>query len=297
MLYDIRMKLEYDYPSPVAGGRHLIRVMPGAIAGRQRVIAADLTLDPKPAERGDWLDFFGNRVTTASYRAAHDHLLVTLTARVQVAEAPEGLDISPDLAALRGEIETALDLSALSPQHFLDDSPRVTQDPAITAYAAESVARTPTVLAAVEDLTRRIHTDFQYDPDATDVGTSAREAFGLKRGVCQDFTHVMIAGLRGVGIPAGYVSGYLRTIPPPGKERLEGADAMHAWVRAWCGKQLGWREFDPTNACPAGADHIAVANGRDYADVSPILGILKGFGGHASTQAVDVIPVEDKPRA
>ena len=117
------------------------------------------------------------------------------------------------------------------------------------------------------------------------------EAFERREGVCQDFTHIMISCLRGIGIPAGYVSGYLRTIPPPGKERLEGADAMHAWVRAWCGNEMGWVEFDPTNNAMTGEDHIVIARARDYFDVAPVKGITRSAGEHTTSQAVDVVPV------
>jgi transglutaminase-like putative cysteine protease len=137
-----------------------------------------------------------------------------------------------------------------------------------------------------------IQRDFEYDPKATDVETKPSEAFALKKGVCQDFAHVMIAGLRGMSIPAGYVSGFLRTIPPAGQARLEGADAMHAWVRVWCGTNMGWVEFDPTNAMIAGADHISIGHGRDYADISPIVGVLRTHGSHETRQSVDVIKVE-----
>ena len=183
-------------------------------------------------------------------------------------------------------------LASNAPHHFLSASPRVPLSPAITRYARHSVARTASVLAAALDFCHAIHSDFAYDRKATKVDTSPLEAFELKRGVCQDFAHVMIAGLRGVGIPAGYVSGFLRTIPPKGKPRLEGADAMHAWVRVWCGKHAGWVEFDPTNAMLAGADHITIGHGRDYADVSPIVGVLRTSGKHATKQSVDVIRVE-----
>ena len=132
----------------------------------------------------------------------------------------------------------------------------------------------------------------KFDPDATTVDTPPAEAFARRHGVCQDFAQVMIACLRGIGIPAGYVSGFLRTNPPPGKPRLEGADAMHAWVRAWCGWQTGWVEFDPTNAIPAGTDHIVAARGRDYGDVAPVKGILRIAGDQTTEHAVDVLPVD-----
>jgi transglutaminase-like putative cysteine protease len=130
-----------------------------------------------------------------------------------------------------------------------------------------------------------------FDPKATDVLTEPAEAFARRRGVCQDFSHIMIAALRGLGIPAGYVSGFLRTIPPRGKRRLEGADAMHAWVQAWCGAEMGWVEYDPTNDLAVAADHIVVARGRDYADVAPVTGALRISGPHKSTQKVDVVPL------
>ena len=143
----------------------------------------------------------------------------------------------------------------------------------------------------VRDLGERIHREFRYDSESTEVETSPREAFELKRGVCQDFSHVMIAGLRGIGIPAAYVSGFLRTIPPADAERLEGADAMHAWVRAWCGRQAGWVGYDPTNAVFAGESHIVAAIGRDYQDVAPIAGILRTSGTQRTSHKVDVVPV------
>jgi transglutaminase-like putative cysteine protease len=160
----------------------------------------------------------------------------------------------------------------------------------VTMMARVNVTRPQ--MEVVNDLNKRIHADFTYDGDATDVRTTARQAFDLKAGVCQDFSHVMIAGLRGLGIPAGYVSGFLRTIPRPGKERLEGADAMHAWVRAWCGREAGWQELDPTNDMVAGNDHITIGYGRDYSDVSPIVGVLKTSGSQKGKQSVDVIPLE-----
>jgi transglutaminase-like putative cysteine protease len=292
MLYDIRLALHYDYPLSVQGDRHHVRVRPASIPGVQRVVAASLSFDPEPDEAAGFIDFFGNRVETIAYRSRHDHLDVRLTARVVVDEQQRAADLSPTLAELRSEIAALWSLAPESPHHFLSGSPRIPLDSAITGYARESVARTQSVRAAVMDLCLAIHRDFAYDRKATGVDTAPAEAFALRRGVCQDFAHVMIAGLRGVGIPAGYVSGFLRTLPPRGKPRLEGADAMHAWVRAWCGRGAGWIEFDPTNAMLAGADHIVIGYGRDYADISPIVGMLKTSGGHETTQSVDVARVE-----
>lgn len=292
MRYDIRLRLRYDYENPVAGGRHLVRVLPRDIAGTQQVLESRLHYSPDPDERTGFTDFFGNHVSTIALRAPHRTLEVEMQARVQIERNPTDLDLSPDISALRMELDSVHSLQPDSPSHFLPASPHVPLLARITGYASESLRATPTVLAAAQHLGRRLREDFTYDPEATEVDTPVAEAFDMRAGVCQDFSQIMIAGLRGLGIPAGYVSGYLRTIPPAGKERLEGADATHAWVRVWCGLQLGWQEFDPTNAMPAGNDHITISHGRDYGDVSPISGVLKTSGEHEATQAVDVVPLD-----
>jgi transglutaminase-like putative cysteine protease len=293
MQYDIRLTMHYDYDYPVGGGRHQIRMLPLNLTGIQRVVAASLAVTPAPAERSDFTDFFGNHVTSIAVRKPHDELDVRMSARVSVLRPQPGLDVSPRLSLLADEIASVWSLAPDAPHHFLAGSDHAGLDPAISAYAGQSLAGDPSVQALAERLCNRINADFAYDTEATTVATSAREAFRLKRGVCQDFSHVMIAGLRGLGVPAGYVSGFLRTIPPPGKERLEGADAMHAWVRVWCGRESGWLEFDPTNAMRASDDHISVGYGRDYSDVAPVVGIVKIAGGQAIKQSVDVVPVAD----
>jgi transglutaminase-like putative cysteine protease len=292
MLYDVRLELHYDYDAEARNDRHLIRVTPLSIPGLQRVIAASLSFDPRPVRETSFSDFFTNAVTTIAYRAAHDHLDVRLSARIAVEEVEKLEDSSPSLEALQLEIFKLWSLAPDSPHHFLGASPRVPLEAAITGYARACADRTTTAMAAAMDLCLTIHKDFAYDTKATKVDTPAIAAFNMKKGVCQDFSHVMIAGLRGIGIPAGYVSGFLRTIPPKGKPRLEGADAMHAWVRVWCGREMGWVEFDPTNAMLAGADHITIGYGRDYADISPIVGVLRTSGDHHAEQSVDVVRIE-----
>lgn len=292
MLYDVRLELHYDYEASVHGDRHLVRVAPISIPRVQRVIASSVRFDPRPEQETTFVDFFGNTVTTIAYSGYHDHLDVRLTARVQVEDLHAPADLSPTIEGLKQEIGAMWSLTADSPHHFLSASPRIPLDREITAYALKSISRSPSVQAAAMDLCLAIHNDFKYDKTATRVDTGPVEAFGLKRGVCQDFAHVMIAGLRGAGIPAAYVSGFLRTIPPKGKPRLEGADAMHAWVRVWCGQHAGWLDFDPTNAMLAGPDHITIGHGRDYSDVSPIVGVLRTSGQHHAKQSVDVVRVE-----
>lgn len=289
MLYDIRLNLRYDYDAAAGGGRHQVHVLPPTISGVQRVIAASLSFAPAPSERSDFSDFFGNSVTSIAFRDVHDALDIRMSARVAVSRPEPGLDVSPDIHRLREELDAVRSLSPDTPHHFLAASDHAGVDAAITGYAQRSAGSS--VVGTAMDLCNRIHRDFTYDGKATTVRTRASDAFSLKRGVCQDFSHIMIAGLRGLGVPAGYVSGFLRTIPPRGKPRLEGADAMHAWVKVWCGRDTGWQEFDPTNGMRASNDHITIGHGRDYSDVAPIVGVLKTTGGQVGEQAVDVIPV------
>lgn len=293
MLYDIRLVIDYSYGAPSDHTRNLLRLLPFDIEGRQRVIARHLNVDPAPDERHDMLDFFGNATTAVAWHAPIDSVSLQLAARVELRRpAPQGLDLSPPLDHLAAEIAAQQSLAPDAPHHFLGASPRVVPLAEITAFARAALKPGMTALQAVETVGRLLHHEMEFDAEATTVDTPPAEAFAKRRGVCQDFTQIMIAGLRGIGIPAGYVSGFLRTFPPPGQPRLEGADAMHAWVRAWVGRDIGWIEFDPTNDQYAGLDYVIVAYGRDYSDVAPVRGVMRSSGGHESRQAVDVIPLE-----
>ena len=291
MIFDIKLHIAYEYANPAVGGRHLVCVMPLAQGAGQTVQRATLQVEPAPQERLDRLDFFGNAVTEFSFRGPHDSVVLTMQARVTRTAVSAPVAESIMLAEVSAELALCRDVGPNAPLHFLSPSLRVPRDAAMTAFARAQLRPGMSVAKAVVAVGRAIHRQMRFDATATTVDTPATEAFAKRRGVCQDFAHIMIACLRGVGIPAGYVSGYLRTLPPPGKPRLEGADAMHAWVRVWCGAAAGWVEFDPTNDCLAGGDHIVVARGRDYSDVAPIKGTLRIAGGQKSQQAVDVIPV------
>ncbi|MBN9023388.1 MAG: transglutaminase family protein [Rhizobiales bacterium] len=291
MLYEVRLTATHTYARAAVGGRHLLRLMPAEIPGLQRMIAGSLEITPRPRERYDRADFFGNRTTGLLFAEAHNEVAFTVRARVERSSLSDLLDISPALADLSGEVMASRSLAPDSPHHFLGVSPRVWRDAAIGDYARAVTSDSRSTLGAVAALNRALHDDMTYDPDATTVGTTPTEAFAARHGVCQDFTHIMIAGLRDLGVPARYVSGFLRTEPPKGKPRLEGADAMHAWVSAWCGTRTGWVEFDPTNAVEASSDHIVVARGRDYSDVAPVKGVLWTAGTQTADQAVDVIPL------
>ena len=186
----------------------------------------------------------------------------------------------------------ATSLGPSSPVGYVFASSLVPMQAPVTAYASASFPPGSGILAGAADLMHRIRSDFRYDPKATVISTPLKEVFEKRHGVCQDFAHVMIAGLRGLGLPAAYVSGYLRTIPPPGKPRLQGADATHAWVSVWCGAEIGWVGFDPTNDLLVENDHIILAIGRDFSDVSPVDGIIVGSRKQKLNVAVDVLLVE-----
>lgn len=291
MRYEVRLKTTHRYEQPAKDGRHLLRLMPAELPGLQRLVAGSLDIRPRPQGRSDRTDFFGNRVTELVFGAAHDRIEFSVRARVERLPADGKPGTSPPLSRLGDEIAACCTLGAGSPHHFLGRSPRVAPDPAVRAYAEALVAPDMPVIDAVAAVNRALHRDMRYDADATTVETPMAEAFAARHGVCQDFSHIMIACLREIGVPAGYVSGFLRTEPPAGQPRLEGADAMHAWVSAWCGAEAGWIEFDPTNAIRVGGDHIVAARGRDYFDVAPVKGVLWTAGAQTTTQAVDVIPL------
>lgn len=290
MLYDLNLEINYTYASPANSGIHALRLMPATIPGEQKLLAGQVHVKPGPSERHDRIDFFTNSVTDVTFRKAHSELIFTLKARVDRTATPEEFDISPPLRSLARELSGIQSLNPNEPVHFLATSPRLPADPAFAVYAEEHVSEDMSAVAAVEAIGKALHEDLTFDPDATTVDTPAIEAFERRQGVCQDFSHIMISCLRSIGVPAGYVSGFLRTIPPKGQPRLEGADAMHAWVRAWCGIEVGWIEYDPTNALRVGQDHIVVARGRDYGDVAPVKGVLRTAGGQTTGHKVDVIP-------
>jgi transglutaminase-like putative cysteine protease len=293
MLYDIGLRIRYSYQTPAAGGRHVLCMTPAAMTG-QRVITSLLDVTPAPDERIARTDFFGNTLVEVAFRAPHKEIEFRLRARVERHPPPAANDTSAPLTQLPEALAAVRSLGSDSPHHFLADSPRVRATPAFKAYALKQInTTTTTTLQAIETIGQAIDRDMKFEPGSTQVNTPPEEAFARRLGVCQDFSHIMIGCLRAIGIPAAYVSGFLRTNPPEGQARLEGADAMHAWVRAWCGGQTGWIDYDPTNGVRAGEQHIVVAHGRDYGDVAPVRGVVRIAGAQKSSQAVDVVPLAE----
>jgi transglutaminase-like putative cysteine protease len=291
MQYDIRLKIEYSYASRVSSGRHLLRLMPQSTP-QQRRISGLLSIDPVETERVDRHDFFGNEVVEVTHLSPHSSIAFMVSARVERSApfAPMGEPLR--MADLHDEIQQVRSLDSASPHHFLAASPRIGSLPVWRDYTRSIVDPSATVRAAVEALGLTLNRDMTFDPKMTTVDTLPEEAFARRVGVCQDYSQIMIGCLRAMGIPASYMSGFLRTEPPPGKKRLQGADAMHAWVCAWAGPGDGWIEYDPTNATFVTTDHISIGRGRDYSDVSPVRGTLKTAGKTTTSQAVDVIPLD-----
>jgi transglutaminase-like putative cysteine protease len=292
VIYDIRHVTTYSYESPVSFARCSLRLEPRAGDGQQLVSHA-VEIRPRPSERTVRRDFFGTHTESVSIETAHRSLRIDSRSRVSVSRhAPGRAAPSPEWESVRDLAFEAASLGPSSPIGYVFASPLVPVVPPVTAYASLSFPPGNGILAGAVDLMHRIRTDFKYDPKATVISTPLKEVFEKRHGVCQDFAHVMIAGLRGLGLPAAYVSGYLRTIPPPGKPRLQGADATHAWVSLWCGEGLGWVGLDPTNDILVENDHIVLAVGRDFSDVSPVDGIIVGSRKQKLAVAVDVLLVE-----
>jgi transglutaminase-like putative cysteine protease len=292
MIYDVRQETTYHYASTVAYARHVLRL--GLIdRPDQRVQAAVLDVSPTPIARREGQDFFGNRTTWVALDQPHDRLAVRVAARVDVdrASAVDPAE-TPAWEDVRAAAFASADLSPQSPAHYLFPSRQVSFDPEIRVYATASFPSGRAVLDGATDLMLRIKTEFAYEVGATTAATTPPMSFALRRGVCQDFSHIMISGMRSLGMPAAYVSGYLRTVQSPSEAKLAGADAMHAWVLAWCGPNTGWIGLDPTNGILAGNDHVVLAIGRDYADVAPIDGVIFASGGQRLEVSVRVAPVD-----
>ncbi|MDX2264042.1 MAG: transglutaminase family protein [Hyphomicrobiales bacterium] len=289
MIYDLSHKTLYRYSAPVAQSHHLIHLAPRAVPG-QTVNRHTVIIDPAPASSTDFTDAFGNPATILAIEQDHSELLIHSRGQIEVRAK-----VKPDIGATVSWADLARQLSGPGPHdlsvvQYVCASRYARPAPDVRDYARVSFPQGRPVLEGAMDLTSRIYADFKYDPRATDVATSVSELLRIRRGVCQDFAHLAIAGLRSLGLPARYVSGYLLTHPPAGQPRLQGADASHAWISVWA-PETGWVDFDPTNNLMPSDEHITIAYGRDYHDVSPIAGVLLGGGDHRIDVAVDVVPL------
>jgi transglutaminase-like putative cysteine protease len=280
----------YHYGEPVTTSHHEARLSPRDRES-QRVLSHDLDVSPPPEARRRRFDYFGNRTISFSLSEPHRDLEVVARSLIELtALPPPPLDRSPPWEEVRAKLRADRHRDVLDAYAMTFDSPHVPASDQLLQYALPSFPAERPMLEAVRDLVARIHADFVYDPSATEISTPVLEVLSARRGVCQDFAHVAIGCIRALGLPARYVSGYLLTRPPPGKPKLVGADASHAWFATFVPGQ-GWVDFDPTNDVIPSDEHVTVAFGRDFDDVTPIRGVILGGGQHELAVAVDVDPV------
>ncbi len=278
---------EYRYEAPVSQSWQLAHLRPRQMPG-QRVVSHRFEVSPRPDWIDERVDAFGNTVVALAIHAAHDALDVVAESCVELAPPAPDTEAAArawdPLAAARTRGGDALELAA-----FVGPSPLVPRSRRAVHYARRSFRPGAPFVEALCGLAHRIHRDFEFDPAATTVTTPLEQVFAERRGVCQDFAQLMIACLRGVGVPARYVSGYIVTRPPPGRPRLVGADASHAWVSAWCPGQ-GWIDVCPTNDRRIDQDFVTLGWGRDFSDVTPLRGVILGGGAQALEARVTVTP-------
>lgn len=294
MIFEVSHRTHYRYSTAVAQSQHLVHMTPRAVA-HQTTLRHNLIVEPAPAMRYDGIDGFGNPFVILDVEVPHKELVLHARSSVET-RAPPTADFAATTSWDR------LDEKMVAPDGSFDldviqyrCTTRLTgASLAIADYTRDSFPQGRPVLDGVMDLTRRIYADFRFDPGATDVSTPVEKVFEQRRGVCQDFAHLTLAGLRALRVPARYVSGYILTRPPPGQIKLAGADASHAWISVWS-PETGWRDFDPTNGIAVSEEHITIAYGRDYNDISPISGVLLGGGAHAVSVGVDVVNLDARP--
>lgn len=284
----------YDYASRVDLAMHLLHLQPLSRADQQ-LEDFRLDIDPPATRNQASLDYFGNPQHHLTLTTPHHALTVRAESRVRrLAAATPNPSISPAWESVRAAMRYRASQPWLPAAEFCFPSAFVPLHPAFQAYAQLEFTPGRPLLEAAIGLMARIHHEFTYATASTDLTTPALEAFSRRQGVCQDFAHIMIACLRSLGLPARYVSGYLLTQPPPGQPRLLGVDASHAWLAVWC-PQHDWVELDPTNNLIAAQSHAVIACGRDYADVTPLRGVIQGGGSHTLSVAVSVAPEGETP--
>ena len=287
MKFRVSHVTSYRYSDPVSLCHSIAHLKPRDLP-HQRCLASQVRVDPWPAVSREHTDFFGNRVSYFAVQQSHSHLDVTASSEVEVwpRSLPDPASTLPwELAQERVQAGRAED--QIGARIFTLASPLVPIDAATTDYARISFTPGRPLLEATLDLMARIFREFDYDPHFSSIATPVAEVLSHRRGVCQDFAHLGLACLRGLGLAARYVSGYLETIPPPGQVKLQGSDASHAWFAVLI-PDLGWVDFDPTNDQVADQQHITTALGRDYQDVTPLRGVFYGGGAHELSIAVDV---------
>jgi transglutaminase-like putative cysteine protease len=290
MIYKVIHRTTYKYKYPVSVGNHVACLKPRSLPHHQ-LARSELCIQPSPATRTERLDYFGNVLCFFTVREPHRELAVEARSEVTVeGNAARWPQDSLSWEEVAESLPNDYSPAGLEAYQFAFESPRIRVQPEFAEYALQSFAPGRPMPEALLDLTARIHKDFRFDSKATNVRTPTEEVFRKRRGVCQDFAHLQIACLRSLKLAARYVSGYLRTYPPPGQARLIGADVSHAWMSAYC-PGIGWLDMDPTNNVVPSNGHVTLAWGRDYGDVSPLRGLILGGGAHTLKVAVDMEPM------
>lgn len=290
MNYRIRHRTSYRYDVPANLCHNEARLRPLDLPG-QRCLSWKLKIDPEPEFHRSRRDSFGNHIDYFSIQRPHPELVITAESEVEVlAHGQLPLETGGPWEKMKQSLLLSKDAASIDARAFALSSPLIPILPVLADFARPDFPEGRCVLEAVAAFNSRIHREFKFDPDFTTVATPVVEVLDNRRGVCQDFAQLMIASLRSLGLPARYVSGYLETLPPPGKPKMVGADASHAWVSVFVPGQ-GWTDFDPTNNMRPAERHITVATGRDFRDVSPLRGVTVGGATHHLKVSVDVSPV------
>lgn len=299
MLLSLTHETHYKYTPAVENADHVLHLSPPSNAA-QTVLDHRLDISPKPQHLRATKDFYGNHCSFFSLQGSHDELAVTAHSTVQTHLQPHPPASQLPWERVRDMFRYRAGAPYNSAWEFLFASPYVPRGAAFAQFASPSFRPGVPLVAAATDLMARIHSNMTYDGDSTDVNTPALAALQQGKGVCQDFAHIMVACCRAMGLPARYVSGYMLTQPPPGQPRLVGCDASHAWASVYCPDDDGggdpqrgqWYDFDPTNNRVPGEDYLTLARGRDFLDVSPLRGVIRGGAQHALRVAVTVMPIE-----
>jgi transglutaminase-like putative cysteine protease len=288
MILDVYHWTEYRYAEPVPLSQHVLHMQPRELP-HQRVISSRFEFIPEPTTLSRRVDYFGNHAT--GFLIGETHVGLHIKCFSQVETLPLKVPVAAQTPAWEKVAAAALGTAEPDPRSFIYPSSYAPYVSALRDWAVASFPAGRPILEGVFDLTRRLFAEFIFDNTATVIATPLREVFATKRGVCQDFAHLQISALRSLGLPARYVSGYLRTQPPPGRARIFGADASHAWVSFFCPGH-GWIDIDPTNNRLITGEYVTIGWGRDYGDVSLIRGILAGGGSHSLYLSVNVEKVE-----
>ena len=304
MLLHVVHETRYDYTPAVENAHHVVHLKPASSA-RQQLISHHLHIDPAPAQQREVVDVYGNLSTFFSFQSAHDRLRVVAESVVSTTPAWNAgeLPVSPSWERVREHFRYHAAAAWDPAAEFLFASPYVPRDDAFAEFARPSFAPDRPLAEAAKALMQHIHRSMVYESLSTEVNTPALVALEQRKGVCQDFAHIMVACCRAIGLPARYVSGYLLTHPAPGQPRLIGSDASHAWASVYCPAATAsgevdrilpgcWLDFDPTNDRSPGEDYVTLATGRDFLDVSPMRGVIRGGARHALSVAVMVAQLD-----